>query len=119
VAKITDANEHAAVPMICDVLVGEQVVTLGGRDFLLVPPSHGTRVASANAGVDMLFITPGVERFEYFRLGDRIRKGEASPQQILDAQDRFDNHFHDSLVWRQFLRPRLLSQTGRLSCSIS
>jgi hypothetical protein len=24
-AKITDANEHAAVPMICDVLVGEQV----------------------------------------------------------------------------------------------
>ena len=24
-AKITDANEHAAVPMICDVLMGEQV----------------------------------------------------------------------------------------------
>jgi hypothetical protein len=52
--------------------------------------------------VDILFLMPGVERFEYFRLGDRIRKGQASPQEILDTQDRFDNHFQDSAVWRQF-----------------
>lgn len=32
---------------------------------------------------------------------DRIRKGEASPQEILNTQDRFDNHFVDSPIWRQ------------------
>jgi hypothetical protein len=41
------------------------------------------------------------DRFEYFRLGDRVIKGQASPQEILDSQERFDNHFIDSPTWRQ------------------
>lgn len=45
----------------------------------------------------LIIFAPGVkDRFEYFRLGDRVIKGQASPQEILDSQERFDNHFIDA-----------------------
>jgi mannose-6-phosphate isomerase-like protein (cupin superfamily) len=85
------------------VLAGQEVLTLGAGDYLVVPPNtpHAFRTPD-DTGVDMLFLMPGVERFEYFRLGDRIRRGQASPQEFLATQDRFDNYFQDSAVWRQF-----------------
>jgi mannose-6-phosphate isomerase-like protein (cupin superfamily) len=85
------------------VLVGNEILTLGEGDYLLVPPNtlHAFRTPS-DTGVDMLFIMPAVERFEYFRMGDRIRTGQASPQEVFAAQDRFDNYFQDSIVWREF-----------------
>jgi hypothetical protein len=70
--------------------------------MLFVPP-HTTHAfgASTRSGADVLIVfTPGVERFEYFRMIDRIRRGEASPAEILASQDRFDNHFVDSETWR-------------------
>lgn len=87
------------------VLTGEEIVTMGAGDFLLVPAhtAHAFRTP-ADRGVDMLFLMPGVDRFEYFRLAHRIRRGEGSPQEILAAQERFDNHFHDSPVWRRFVQ---------------
>jgi quercetin dioxygenase-like cupin family protein len=85
------------------VLAGQDVQTLRQGDYLLVPPNtpHAFRTPS-DTGVDMLFIMPGVERFEYFRLGDRIQRGQASPREVLETQDRFDNHFQNSDVWREF-----------------
>ncbi|MGS2645462.1 cupin domain-containing protein [Streptosporangium sp. G12] len=96
------------------VLTGDQVVTVETGDFLLVPPRTPHAFSTpAHTGVDMLIFKPGAERFDYFRLGDRVRRGEASPQEILGSQDRFDNHFHDSPVWRRFrdgrARDRLLT----------
>ncbi|GAA3732770.1 hypothetical protein [Salinactinospora qingdaonensis] len=58
--------------------------------------------AAPDATADVLIIqTPDAERFEYFRLIDRINRGEAEPQELLDTQERFDNHFLDSPLWRQ------------------
>ncbi|MFF0609649.1 cupin domain-containing protein [Nocardia tengchongensis] len=84
------------------VLAGEQVHTINEGDFLLVPPNtaHAWATTPAASADVLIVFTPGIERFEYFRLGDRIRKGEASPQEILDTQQRFDNYFVDSSVWR-------------------
>ena len=101
---------HAAAPEILfiisgrlHVLFGEQVVTASEGDFLLVPPrmTHAFSTPQ-DSGVDMLFLMPRVDRFEYFRLVDQVRQGKASPRMILDSQDRFDNHFLNSDVWRQF-----------------
>jgi hypothetical protein len=85
------------------VLVGEEVVTLAGGDFLVVPP-HTLHAFATPAGtaVDLLFLMPGVARFDYFRLADRVRSGDALPREVLETQDRFDNHFQESAVWRQF-----------------
>jgi len=82
------------------VLCGQQVLTLGTGDYLLVPPNTPHAFATPHdSGVDLLFIMPGVERFAYFRLGDRIARGHASPQELLATQDRFDNHFLKSEIW--------------------
>ena len=46
-------------------------------------------------------ITPGVERFDYFRLLGRLGKGEATLDELLESQERFDNHFLDSPEWTE------------------
>ncbi|GAA1217872.1 cupin domain-containing protein [Kitasatospora nipponensis] len=83
-----------------EVLIGEQLVTARDGDFLLVPPGavHAFRTP-ADTGVDLLFLMPGADRFEYFRLIERIQRGQASPQELLDSQERFDNHFRPSPLW--------------------
>ncbi|TCJ95672.1 cupin domain-containing protein [Nocardia alba] len=84
------------------VLAGEEVVTIGEGDFLLIPPNtiHAW-AAPAEASADVLIVfTPGIERFEYFRLVERIRQGGATPDEVRATMDRFDNHFVDSPVWQ-------------------
>jgi quercetin dioxygenase-like cupin family protein len=85
-----------------EVLQGEEVVTVRTGDMLFVPPhtTHAFGATSRSAADVLIVFTPGVERFEYFRMIDRIRRGEASPSEILASQERFDNHFVDSETWR-------------------
>ncbi|HEY4022367.1 MAG TPA: cupin domain-containing protein, partial [Pseudonocardiaceae bacterium] len=85
-------------------LTGDRVLTLNGGDFLVVPKNMPHAFATpAQTSADVLIVfAPGMQdRFDYFRLTDRVLKGQASPQEILDSQDRFDNHFLDSPIWRQ------------------
>jgi quercetin dioxygenase-like cupin family protein len=85
-----------------EILQGNEVVTVRTGDMLFVPPhtTHAFGATSRSAADVLIVFTPGVERFEYFRMIDRIRRGEASPAEILASQDRFDNHFVDSATWR-------------------
>lgn len=92
-----------------EALAGDRVVRLEAGDFLVVPRGMPHAFgAPEGAGADVLIVfAPGVkDRFEYFRLGDRVIKGQASPREILDSQDRFDNHFLDSAAWRAARTPR-------------
>ncbi|MET8429340.1 cupin domain-containing protein [Nocardia sp. NPDC004860] len=85
------------------VLAGEEILTMGEGDFLLVPPAmvHAW-AAPADSAADVLIVfTPGIERFEYFRMGERLRRGDGDPLEILRTQERFDNHFVDSPLWRE------------------
>ncbi|GAA0333790.1 cupin domain-containing protein [Streptomyces blastmyceticus] len=87
------------------VLVGDEVKTLGEGDLLLVPPHTPHAFAAApGAEADVLFVfTPGMPRFDYLRLLGRVMRGEASPQEIKESSERFDNHYVDSPVWRAAL----------------
>ncbi|MFF0740685.1 cupin domain-containing protein [Streptomyces sp. NPDC004111] len=87
------------------VLVDEEVQTLEKGDFLLVPPHTPHAFAAApGATADVLFVfTPGMPRFDYLRLLGRVMRGEASPQEIKDSSERYDNHYVDSPVWREAL----------------
>ncbi|HEX4223327.1 MAG TPA: cupin domain-containing protein [Pseudonocardiaceae bacterium] len=85
-------------------LAGDRVVSLSGGDFLMVPKNMPHAFATlAGTTADLLIVfAPGMQdRFDYFRLTDRVVKGQANPQEILDSQERFDNHFLDSPIWRQ------------------
>jgi quercetin dioxygenase-like cupin family protein len=85
------------------VLVDDRVHVLDQGDVLLVPP-RAPHAFGAVAGVDadVLFVfTPGMDRFDYYRLLDRVHRGEAHPREIGESQERFDNHYVDSPLWRE------------------
>jgi quercetin dioxygenase-like cupin family protein len=86
-----------------DVLLDEDVITLGQGDFLLVPPNTPHAFGAAEGqDADVLFVfTPGMGRFDYYRVLDRVQRGEADPKEIGESQDRFDNHYVDSPAWRK------------------
>jgi hypothetical protein len=44
-------------------------------------------------------ITPGIERFDYFRHVVRTRQGAGPQDVLLGLQDTFDTHFVDSPAW--------------------
>jgi mannose-6-phosphate isomerase-like protein (cupin superfamily) len=88
-----------------DVLLDDEVTTLSAGDFLVVPPGVPHAFAPAKGrDADVLFVfTPGVERFEYYRLLDRVYGGDAGWDELAKTSDRFDNHYVESDVWAQRL----------------
>ncbi|CAM5611221.1 cupin [Streptomyces spiroverticillatus] len=87
------------------VLLDDTVETLNAGDFLLVPP-HTPHAFAAAPGceADVLFVfTPGMPRFDYLRLLNRVVRGEASPEEIKNSSELYDNHYVDSPVWRAAL----------------
>jgi quercetin dioxygenase-like cupin family protein len=84
------------------VLVGEEVHVLETGDVLLVPPHTPHAFGAApGAEADVLFVfTPGMDRFDYYRLLDRVHRGEADPAEIGASQERFDNRYVESTAWR-------------------
>ncbi|MGW1839168.1 cupin domain-containing protein [Streptomyces sp. NPDC002067] len=89
-------------------LTGERVVTADEGDFLLVPPRmpHAFAAEPGTEADVLIVLTPGIERFDYFRLLDRVRKGTADPREILESQERFDNFFLESPAWQRARAPR-------------
>ncbi|WP_066370977.1 cupin domain-containing protein [Herbidospora mongoliensis] len=85
------------------VLAGEEVVEVEAGGTVVVPPHavHAFAAAPGSGADALIVITPGVERFAYFRLLERVRDGRADPQDLLAVQDRFDTHFVDSTPWRR------------------
>lgn len=85
------------------VLAGEEVLTLGAGDMAVVPPktAHAFGAAPGAPADVLIVITPAVARFGYFRLLERLKKGEATPEELLATQEQYDNHFEQSAVWER------------------
>jgi quercetin dioxygenase-like cupin family protein len=86
-----------------DVLVGDTVQTADAGDLLIVPPglSHAFGAHPGSTAEALIVITPGVRRFEYFRLVERTRAGLEPPETLRGMQERFDTFFVDSAVWER------------------
>lgn len=84
------------------VLTGDRVVTLTPGDLLVVPPKlpHAFGPAPGAAAEVLIVFSPGMARFDYYRLLDRVARGEARPQEIRASQERFDNHYVESAIWQ-------------------
>ncbi|WP_063059006.1 cupin domain-containing protein [Nocardia sienata] len=87
------------------ILLGERIVRLERGDFLTVPPTVPHAFApAAGAEAELLVVfTPGLHRFDYYRLLERVYRGEASVEEIGASSQRYDNHYVDSPVWRNEL----------------
>jgi quercetin dioxygenase-like cupin family protein len=83
------------------VLSGDDVLVAQEGDLVVVPPDvvHAFGAAPGHDLDLLIVLTPGIERFEYFRLLGRLGRGEATLEELLESQDRFDNHFVDSPPW--------------------
>jgi mannose-6-phosphate isomerase-like protein (cupin superfamily) len=91
---------------VLQVLTGDEIVDLHAGDTLVVPPGlpHAFAPAPGHDADILVVFTPGMDRFDYYRLLDRVARGQADPAEIAASQDRFDNHYVDSARWAE--RPR-------------
>ncbi|MEV8565619.1 cupin domain-containing protein [Streptomyces sp. NPDC051322] len=85
------------------LLSGDQVVTAGRGDLVVVPPGvpHAFAAAPGEAADILIVITPGVERFEYFRHLERIAYGKVPPESLLEVQEIYDTYFLQSTAWEE------------------
>jgi len=84
------------------LLAGEQVLTAGKGDLVVVPPTMAHAFATTPGHhADFLIVqAPGLARFGYFRLVERLSRGEATLEELLASQDLYDNHFLESPIWQ-------------------
>jgi len=82
-------------------LSGDQVVTAGSGDLVVVPPGmvHAFAAAPGHDADILVVITPGVERFGYFHQLERIAYGEQPPESLLEVQEIYDTYFQTSASW--------------------
>ncbi|MCO1656553.1 cupin domain-containing protein [Pseudonocardia humida] len=83
------------------VLLGEEVTVLRAGDLLVVPAGvpHAFEAAPGHDAEVLFVLAPARERAEYYRLLDRVHRGQAEWTQVGASQDRFDNHYVDSPAW--------------------
>lgn len=84
-----------------EFLLGDQVETVAAGGLVVVPPRlpHAFG-AVAGTGADLLAVlTPGVERFGYFRRLARVQHGLEPFAGLRSEQDRYDVHFVDAERW--------------------
>ncbi|MEU6199838.1 cupin domain-containing protein [Streptomyces sp. NPDC047061] len=84
-----------------DLLSGDDVVTAERGDLVVIPPGapHAFAAVPGSTADILVVITPGVERFEYFRHLQRLRLGEATLESLLEVQELYDNHYLRSEAW--------------------
>ncbi len=99
------------------LLADSQVITAGKGDLVVVPPNmaHAFATTPGRSADFLIVLAPGLERFGYFRLVERLSRGEATVEELLASQDLYDNHFLDSPVWRA-ARASAHHQEERRSC---
>ena len=85
------------------VLVGDRLMQAGEGDLLVVPPGlpHAFAALPGHPADLLIVIAPGTDRFEYFRMLERIALGTLPGDSMLREQERFDTWFLSSPAWEQ------------------
>lgn len=85
------------------VLVGEEISTLEKGDLLVVPPEvpHAFEAAGSEPADVFFVLTNAKPRFDYYRLLERVYRGEADPAELGASGETYDNQYVESLSWTQ------------------
>ncbi|MFF3625291.1 cupin domain-containing protein [Streptomyces sp. NPDC002467] len=73
----------------------DRVETVGAGGLVVVPPDtvHAFGAAPGREAELLVLLTPGVDRFGYFRALGRVRRGEEPFDVLLPEQGRYDVRF--------------------------
>jgi len=84
-----------------DLLAGDRLIRAGERDLVVVPPGSAHAFAAAPSCTAELFvvITPGIERFEFFRNLVRVRAGDLDMTTFMASQADYDTYPADAGPW--------------------
>ena len=84
------------------ILSGSDIVEAQRGDLIVVPPGveHAFAAARGKSADLLIVITPGVERFEYFRKLERIAYGKEPPESLREVQKLYDTYFVQSAAWQ-------------------
>jgi quercetin dioxygenase-like cupin family protein len=77
-----------------DLLAGEEVLHASEGDLVVVPPGVD-HAFGATAGADgelLVVVTPGIERFDFFRAVHEVVTGGADRSILAGSEERYDNH---------------------------
>ncbi|ADD42553.1 cupin domain-containing protein [Stackebrandtia nassauensis] len=87
------------------MLLGDTITTLHKGDFLVVPSMlpHAFAPVPGGSADALVVFSPGMARFDYYRLLERVFKGMSDISEIAASSGRYDNHYCDSPVWREAL----------------
>ncbi|MCX5377397.1 cupin domain-containing protein [Streptomyces sp. NBC_00091] len=90
-----------------EFLVGDTMASVGQGSLVVVPPKvpHAFGAAAGCTADLLAVLTPGVDRFEYFRALGRIQHGLDPFGSLLPEQDRYDVHFLDPTTWQSLRTP--------------
>lgn len=89
-----------------DFWEGGKFSKLSAGECALVPPNvpHAFGAEPDSAADVIVLVSPGVERFEYFRLLARVMEGTVRPESLIERQEEFDTYFVQSAEWDSFRR---------------
>jgi quercetin dioxygenase-like cupin family protein len=84
------------------VLLGDDVVILEAGDFVAIPAGlpHAFGAAAGSEADILAVFTPAADRFDYYRLLERVAAGDADPSEIPASGERYDNRYVDSPAWK-------------------
>jgi mannose-6-phosphate isomerase-like protein (cupin superfamily) len=83
------------------VLIGDDVLLAEAGDLASVPPgvTHAFAAATGCGAEILAIVTPGAERFAFFRRLARVASGEEPPGPFVQDQPRYDVHPDHSASW--------------------
>ena len=84
-----------------DLLAGTRLIRAREGDLVAVPPNSAHAFAAAPDCIAELLvvITPGIERFEFFRNLVRVRAGELDIETFMASQADYDTYPADAGPW--------------------
>lgn len=84
-----------------DVLAGDDLLTAEPGDLVVVPPGfvHGFRATHGRTAEMLVVVTPGIERFAFFRALAAVVNGTADRDTFMSDQARYDTYPASSVVW--------------------
>ena len=100
-----------------DVLAGDEVVHAQDGDLVVVPPGvdHAFGASAGTDGELLVVVTPGIERFDFFRAVHDVITGAADRSVLAGTEEKYDNHRAGAAVtdgWRASRPSAIPSERG-------